>query len=171
MHGKAPARGPFFGPIIVRFIVVSRLSDVRLYTRLESWGICLMNVRLSLGLLALAVFSSSRVDAHHSFAAEFSYDDSGTIAGKVVEVLYVNPHVRYFVSIKDASGKEVLWDVQTRSPNALAATGWSKDTIRVGDEISIEGNLGRDNKRKIWIREVRKASGEVIRPTGEEPPP
>jgi hypothetical protein len=42
--------------------------------------------------------------------------------------------------------------------------------LRVGERVSIEGNLGRDGARKIWIREVRKASGEVLRPTGEEPP-
>ncbi len=130
-----------------------------------------MNARLSLIVLLLAASSARHADAHHSFAAEFSYEQTGTIAGKVVEVLYVNPHARYFVAIKDESGKEVLWDAQTRSPNALAAVGWNKDSIHVGDEITIEGNLGRDNKRKIWIREVRKASGEVIRPVGEEPPP
>ncbi len=129
-----------------------------------------MSVRPSLAALAIAACSGSPASAHHSFAAEFSYDKSGTISGKVVEALYVNPHAHYIVAIKDESGKDILWDVQTRSPNALAAAGWNKDTIRVGDEITIEGNLGRDNKRKMWLREARKASGEVIHPGAEEPP-
>ncbi len=86
-------------------------------------------------------------------------------------MLFVNPHARYFIAIKDETGKEILWDAQTRSPNALAAVGWSKDTIRVGEQVTIEGNLGRDKARKIWIREIRLPSGEVIRPTGEQPPP
>jgi len=127
-----------------------------------------MNVRCSLAALALVVFGSPPAGAHHSFAAEFSYDKTGTIAGKVVEALYVNPHAHYVVAIKGESGKEVLWDAQTRSPNALAGVGWNKDTIRVGEEITIEGNLGRDDKRKIWIREVRKSTGEVIKPAAEE---
>jgi hypothetical protein len=114
---------------------------------------------------------SPHANAHHSFAAEFSYDETGTITGTVVEVLFVNPHARYFVAVKDESGKEILWDAQTRSPNALAAAGWSKDSVRAGEQITIEGNLGRDKARKIWIREIRRESGEVIRPTGEEPPP
>ena len=129
-----------------------------------------MNIRMSVTLLAFAALSTSRGYAHHSFAAEFSYDESGTITGEVVEVLFVNPHARYFVAVNDESGKEVLWDAQTRSPNALLNTSWSKDTIRVGDLVTIEGNLGRDGARKIWIRELRKSSGEVIRPVGEEPP-
>jgi hypothetical protein len=123
-----------------------------------------------MAILAFAVLSASRGHAHHSFAAEFSYEESGTISGKVVEVLFVNPHARYFVAVDDESGKEVLWDAQTRSPNALLNAGWSKDTIRVGELVTIEGNLGRDGARKIWIRELRKSSGEVIRPVGEEPP-
>jgi uncharacterized protein DUF6152 len=129
-----------------------------------------MSSRVSLAAFALAALSAMPVSAHHSFAAEFSYDESGTITGEVVEVLFVNPHARYFIAIKDDSGKEVLWDAQTRSPNALLNLGWSKDTIRVGERVTIEGNLGRDGARKIWIRELRKDSGEIVRPTGEEPP-
>jgi hypothetical protein len=101
--------------------------------------------------------------------AEFSYDVSGTITGEVVEVLFVNPHARYFISVKDDSGKEVLWDAQTRSPNALTGVGWNKDSIHVGEQVTIEGNLGRDNAHKIWINEVRKESGVVIRPTDDGP--
>jgi hypothetical protein len=121
--------------------------------------------------LAVAAFAAPSAGAHHSFAAEFLYDKSGTITGEVVEVLFVNPHARYFVALDDENGKEVLWDAQTRSPNALFPIGWNKDTIRVGERITIEGNLGRDGAPKIWIREVRKESGEIVRPTGEEPPP
>jgi hypothetical protein len=130
-----------------------------------------MNRRVSLAAFAFAALSALQASAHHSFAAEFSYDESGTITGEVVEVLYVNPHAHYIMALKDESGKEILWDAQTRSPNALTNVGWSKDTIRVGEQLTIEGNLGRNKTRKIWIREIRKASGEVIRPTGEEPPP
>jgi hypothetical protein len=129
-----------------------------------------MKARWRLAVFALATLGLARAFAHHSFAAEFSYDESTTIEGEVVEVLYVNPHARYFIAVTDAAGKEVLWDAQTRSPNALLNIGWNKDVLRVGERVSIEGNLGRDGARKIWIREVRKASGEVLRPTGEEPP-
>jgi hypothetical protein len=129
-------------------------------------------MKRSLGLAALLVAAlvALRAYAHHSFAAEFNYDQFGTISGEVVEVLFVNPHARYFIAIKDEGGKEKLWDAQTRSPNALLPTGWNKDTVRVGERVTIEGNLGRDQAPKIWIRELRKESGEVIKPTGEEPP-
>ena len=130
-----------------------------------------MSNRFTLPLLASAALAMPRAGAHHSFAAEFSYDESGTITGEVVEVLFVNPHAHYVIALDNESGNEILWDAQTRSPNALFGIGWNKDTIRVGERITIEGNLGRNKARKIWIREVRKASGETVRPAGEEPPP
>jgi hypothetical protein len=120
-------------------------------------------------LLALAALLYAPTSmAHHSFAAEFDYDLTGTIEGEVVEVLYVNPHARYFVEVEDGAGNRVLWDAQSRSPSALQRIGWTRDTLKAGERVAIEGNLGRDNTRKIWIREVTRSSGEVIRPTGDD---
>lgn len=86
----------------------------------------------------------------------------------MIEVLFVNPHARYFIAVADSEGNEVIWDAQTRSPNALTRLGWSRDTIRLGDQVTLHGNLGIGNTRKIWIVEVRYASGRIVRPT-EEP--
>ena len=106
--------------------------------------------------------------AHHSFAAEFDYERLGDVEGRVIEVLFVNPHARYFIAVADADGNEVIWDAQTRSPNALTRIGWSRDTIKLGDQVTLHGNLGIGNTRKIWILEVRFESGQIVRPT-EEP--
>ena len=121
--------------------------------------------RVAPWLSMLAVLAAARAGAHHSFAAEFDYDLTGTIEGEVVEVLYVNPHARYFVAVVGEDGKEELWDAQTRSISALTRVGWTRDLIKVGDWVELEGNLGRDGARKIWVREVKTASGRVIRPT------
>jgi hypothetical protein len=109
--------------------------------------------------------------AHHSFAAEFDYEATGTIEGDVIEVFFVNPHVRYFVAVVDADGNEVIWDTQTSSVSALTRYGWTKDTIRLGDKVTMQGNLGRDNTHKLWIREVVKEDGTIIKPIagGAEP--
>jgi hypothetical protein len=122
--------------------------------------------RTSALLVATALLHSQSPMAHHSFAAEFDYELTGTIQGEVVEVLYVNPHVRYFVEVADDAGNRILWDAQSRSPSALQRLGWTRDTVKAGENIVIEGNLGRDNTRKIWIREVTLSSGQIIRPAG-----
>lgn len=127
-----------------------------------------MHVRVNVAAIVVAALCSPNVEAHHSFAAEFSYELTGTIAGEVIEALFVNPHVRYFVAVEDENGNEVIWDAQTRSPSALVRIGWTNDTIRVGDKVTLEGNLGRDDTRKLWVREVRTESGQVIRPVSED---
>jgi hypothetical protein len=111
-----------------------------------------------------ALIVATPAAAHHSFAAEFDYEATGTIEGEVIEVLFSNPHARYFVSVVDQNGEQVIWDTQTMSVSALTRFGWDKDTIRVGDKVMMEGNLGRDNTRKLWIRRVETDNGRVIRP-------
>lgn len=123
-----------------------------------------MSIRIPATLALGALICTRLLTAHHSFAAEFDYDLTGTIEGEVVEVLYVNPHARYFIEVTDDAGNRVLWDAQSRSPSALQRVGWVRDTIKAGESVVIEGNLGRDNARKIWIREVTLGSGQVIRP-------
>lgn len=120
-------------------------------------------------LIAGLVLGVVSADAHHSFAAEFDYDLTGSITGEVIEVLFVNPHARYFIAVTDADGNEVIWDAQTRSTSALTRVGWTKDTIELGEIVTLEGNLGRDNTRKLWIREVVKQDGSVIYPAVPEP--
>lgn len=128
------------------------------------------DLRLTIVTLIAGAALSSPMDAlhaHHSFAAEFDYERMGDVEGRVIEVLFVNPHARYFIAVKEPDGSEVIWDAQTRSPNALTRIGWSRDTIRLGDEVTLHGNLGIGNTRKIWIVEVRFASGQIVRPTVE----
>jgi hypothetical protein len=118
-----------------------------------------------LGLPVLVVcLGPTGVLAHHSFAAEFDYDLTGSIDGEIIEVLFVNPHARYFVAVTDDAGTEVIWDAQTSSSNALIRYGWTADTIVIGQRVRMQGNLGRDNTRKLWIREVETESGRIIRP-------
>jgi hypothetical protein len=107
---------------------------------------------------------SPTTSAHHSFAAEFDYDATGTIEGEVIEVLFVNPHVRYFVAVVDAAGNETIWDTQTSSVNTLLRYGWTEGTIELGDKVKLTGNLGRDNTRKLWIREAVMEDGTIVRP-------
>lgn len=112
-------------------------------------------------LLALTPLGSS---AHHSFAAEFDYDLYGSIEGEIIEVLFVNPHARFFVAVINDEGNEEIWDAQSSSSISLTRYGWNKDTLQVGTKVILEGNLGRDNTRKLWIRKVTFEDGRVITP-------
>lgn len=104
--------------------------------------------------------------AHHSFAAEFSYEFFGSLEGEVFEVHFVNPHAHIFFAIKNDNGEEEIWDAQSSTPRNLLRRGWNQDTIKIGDRITIEGNLGLANSHKLWIITMTLEDGTVIYASG-----
>jgi hypothetical protein len=118
--------------------------------------------------LVLAFISSlaGSATAHHSFAAEFSYENFGSREGKVVEVHFVNPHARIFFAVTNDRGEEEVWDAQTFPPRNLIPNGWRRDSINIGDQITIEGNLGLGGSLKLWITSMTLEDGTVIYPNG-----
>ena len=104
--------------------------------------------------------------AHHSFAAEFSYELFGSREGEVVEVHFVNPHAHIFFTVKNDNGEEEIWDAQSSTPRNLLGRGWNPNTIKVGDRIIIEGNLGLENSHKLWIITMTLENGTVIKVSG-----
>jgi|TARA_B100001105_G_scaffold225644_1_gene195214 hypothetical protein len=104
--------------------------------------------------------------AHHSFAAEFSYEFFGSREGEVVEVHFVNPHAHVFFAVKNDNGEEQIWDAQSSTPQNLLRRGWNHDSIKVGQRITIEGNLGLGNSRKLWIITMTLENGTVINASG-----
>ena len=82
----------------------------------------LINCLTLLGLITHVMNAA----AHHSFAAEFSYELFGTKEGEVVEVHYVNPHARIFFAVKNENGEEAIWDAQTFPPATLLGQGWHR---------------------------------------------
>jgi len=99
----------------------------------------------SLALLAIFL-PAIPAYAHHSFAAEYDSTKTITIKGTVQKVAWVNPHAYVYIDAKDESGKPVTWAFETLSPNALARQGWTRNSIKPGDEVTVEGYLAKDGK-------------------------
>ena len=118
-----------------------------------------------LAVIGISTFATN-VAAHHSFAAEFTYELFGSREGEVVEVHFVNPHAHIFLTVKNSNGEEEIWDAQSSAPQNLLRRGWSHDSIKVGDRITIEGNLGLANSRKLWINTMTLENGTVIYASG-----
>jgi hypothetical protein len=105
---------------------------------------------------------SSIASAHHSYAAEFDRDAPATIEGVVTEVWFKSPHVRYYIKVADDQGNEVIWDTRGLAPAKLVRAGWKKDTIKVGDPVTIFGHVGRTNKTIMSILDITLADGRVL---------
>lgn len=113
---------------------------------------------LFFSVLALSNIAS----AHHSYAAEFDRNAPATIEGVVTEVWFKSPHVRYYIKVTDEDGSEVIWDTRGLAPAKLVRAGWKKDTIKVGDQVTLFGHVGRTNKTIMSILDITLADGRVL---------
>jgi hypothetical protein len=83
--------------------------------------------------------------AHHSFAAEFDEATPLKLTGVVTKVDWVNPHTFFYVDVRDeTSGKVINWAMEMGTPNGLMRAGWTRNTLKIGDKVTVEGSLARD---------------------------
>lgn len=111
------------------------------------------------GLLLAAGSLSGPAIAHHSFGAEF-VDEPGEIHGIVTHARFTNPHPRYQVEVTLEDGSKETWELQGASVTSLRGSGWEKDFVQVGDEVTVQGSLGRNGAKKLFIRGLTKANGD-----------
>jgi len=82
--------------------------------------------------------------AHHSFAAEFDASKAVTLNGVVTKIEWMNPHTYFYLDVSEADGKVVNWGMEMGSPNGLMRQGWTRNTLKVGDVVSVEGSQAKD---------------------------
>ena len=113
-------------------------------------------------LVATLVLLAVPILAHHSFSAEFDGSKSVTLEGVVTKVAWANPHVYFFIDVKDSNGATANWGCETAGPNQLFRQGWRRDSMKVGDRVTVRAYLARDNSKTADAREVTLADGRKI---------
>ncbi|HTC86996.1 MAG TPA: DUF6152 family protein [Bryobacteraceae bacterium] len=112
--------------------------------------------------LAYVVMLALPLSAHHELRAEFDEHKPVTVRGIVTRFEWNNPHALMYVDVKDASGEAVNWAVEWASPIELRTSGWSRDTIHVGDAVTVDGWLARDGSKLASGRTIVLASGKKL---------
>jgi hypothetical protein len=123
------------------------------------------------GAIALAA-SAVPLFAHHSFAAEFDGTKQVNLTGVVTKVEWMNPHTYFYVDVKDPqTGKVENWACEMGSPNGLTRQGWTRNTLRVGMVVTMEGTRAKDgsnraNARNVLVdgKKLGAASSEGVNP-------
>jgi len=113
---------------------------------------------VSVGVILAAV----PVLAHHSFAAEYDRNKPVTITGAVTKVEWINPHARFHMDVKDDGGKTVNWEVELGSPAGLIRRGWTRNSLKIGESVTVAGFLAKDGSSLVNSTTVTLSDGRRV---------
>ena len=104
-----------------------------------------MKTKLAVVLAATGLLLATRpVVAHHAFAAEFDADKPVKLAGAVTKVEWMNPHTWFYTDVTDETGKVTNWGLEMGSPNGLMRAGWTRNSMKIGDVITVEASRAKN---------------------------
>jgi hypothetical protein len=123
-----------------------------------------MTTRLAVVVVIVAglLVAARPIAAHHAFAAEFDANKPIKLTGAVTKVDWRNPHTWFFIDVKDDTGKVTNWALEMGSPNGLLRLGWTRNSMKIGDLVTVEGSRARDGSN------IANAQAVVLTSTGQK---
>jgi len=113
-------------------------------------------------VVALTTLGARSANAHHSFAAEFDANAPIELTGTVTKVAWANPHTFFYIDVTTAKGDVENWALELGSPNGLMRRGWTRDSMKIGDVVSVTGSQAKDGSFKGNARTVTLSTGQRL---------
>jgi hypothetical protein len=127
-------------------------------------------MRRTLPALFILMAIAAPIFAHHSEAAEYDSTKPVKITGTIKKVEWQNPHIWFYVDVKDEDGKITTWGFSAAPPGVLMRRGITKDVLKIGAVVNVEGSRARDGSNNASGRNVRFADGTNVFTSASEAP-
>jgi Family of unknown function (DUF6152) len=121
-----------------------------------------MKSALALVVAVSAVATGTQLLAHHSFAAEFDASKAIRLTGTLAKVEWTNPHIYFYLDVKDDAGNPVRWTCESGAPGALSRRGFKRGDLKLGDTIVVDGYRAKNGANLIDARRVTLADGRIV---------
>jgi len=113
-------------------------------------------------LVSVGILAAVPAFAHHPFSAEYDSKKPVTITGTVTKVDWTNPHAFLMVDQKDTSGQITNWKIELGGPGALTRRGWHRNSVKAGDQVTVEGWMAKDGSKHANAKDVALADGHKL---------
>ena len=121
-----------------------------------------MNKRLIGLTISLGLAGGTSLRAHHSLAAEYDQKKPISLTGTLTKLDWRNPHAWIYMDVKNASGGVDKWECELGSPNAMTRAGFTQDSVKLGDEIVLDGILAKKGTNICSTRTVKSKDGRTV---------
>jgi len=121
-----------------------------------------MRMKMPFLLVSLSLLFAQVTAAHHAFTAEYDSNKVREFTGAITKIEWTNPHARFYLDVKEANGSTVNWNFELGSPLFLRKLGWRADSLKIGDQVVVEGYLAKDGSRMANARVVKLTDGRKV---------
>lgn len=121
-----------------------------------------MKTTFALLVTVVVLTAGARLLGHHSFAAQYDASKAIRLAGTLTKVQWTNPHIYFYLDVRDESGQVVNWGCEAGSPGALSRRGFKRGNLKIGDTIIVDGYRARDGSHLMDARRVTLPDGRIV---------